>query len=243
MTGQFPTGLQNRGNTCFINCIEQCFRCLEKYFDQSFLRNSDRGRFGDHRQHDVHEYYLYELEKMENRDFFQSLFQGYFTTTVSFPCGHENQHREPFLDLSVPCYGTMEEMINSLESNDVVSSSCDTCSFRGRAEKSMKVTDVPRVITFHIKRFDMSNNKIDKAIDVPIRWTFTRGKKKYALQCFVVHIGGFFGGHYICFVRYGDRWFRCDDAMVKEEPSIAMFLKSAYMIFYTQLPYPPKTMN
>jgi ubiquitin C-terminal hydrolase len=240
MAGIIPIGLHNRGNTCFINCIEQCFRCLEKFFNQSFLRNNQLGHFDDHRQHDVHEYYLFELEKLEKQASFETLFQGYFTTTVSFPCGHQNQHKEPFLDLSVPCYGTMEEMINSLESNDDVSSSCDTCSFRGRAEKTMKVTDVPKVITFHIKRFDMYNNKINHPIDVPIRWTFTRGKKKYALQCFIVHIGGFFGGHYICFVRYGERWFRCDDATVKEERSIATFLKNAYMIFYTQLPDDPK---
>lgn len=39
-------------------------------------------------------------------------------------------------------------------------------------------------------------------------------------------------GHYICFVRRGDQWFKCDDASVVEVPESVALSQNAYLLFY-----------
>ena len=232
-----PIALKNRGNSCFINSIEQCFRAIEQHFQTGWSREIVNDKFKDFRQHDVHEYLLFILDHIEkglNKKVFNSFFQGQYTTKVTFPCEHVNKHNEAFRVLSVACVPTMEEMIATLESHDHVSSECDTCQFKGSAVKKMHVSSVPKIVTFHIKRFNQFQKKHDK-IDVPLSWNYLREDQNFVCTCFIIHYGNLIGGHYIACCRYGDVWWMCNDTNILPIKSIEEMLPHAYLIFYTKV--------
>lgn len=43
------------------------------------------------------------------------------------------------------------------------------------------------------------------------------------------------GGHYICYVKCEERWFRCDDKSVDEVSEATACAVQAYMLFYRTL--------
>ena len=169
-----PVGLKNHGNTCFINAIEQCFRSVEYYMPpvaEAFATEE----YPDLDQQDVHEYHMFVLMHLEETvPDFKAVFQGMFETRVEFPCGHANVHQEPFCELSIPLFPTFENMLESLESADKVTSSCDACGYQGTATKKTIVDRLPPFTVFHVKRFDYDFNKRDDPINVPTRWEFVR---------------------------------------------------------------------
>ena len=241
MTFRFdkPEPLGNGGNSCFINSIEQSFRSIENHFGTTWNREIVNDKFrDDSRQHDVHEYLLFildHIEKKVQKGVFEAFFQGQYTTKVTFPCSHTNKHTEPFRVLSVACVPTMEEMISGLESNDSVSSECDTCRFKGHCVKKTHVSSVPNIVTCHIKRFNRYQKKNDK-IDLPLSWNYLRKDQNFVCTCFIIHYGGLLGGHYIAVCRYGDAWWVCNDMTVHQlTQPVEQLLPHAYLVFYTRV--------
>ena len=242
-----PRGIQNVGNTCFINSREQCMRAIEFWYRITFPRKNNP-QFRDFRQHDVHEYHLDEVNYIEEKlkeqrreEIFANYFKGVFTTKSKFPCGHTNIRTENFFVLSVPVGSTMEEMISSLEKEDEYMLTCDTCqnNIKIRAKSNISVSHVPHIVTFHIKRFDMYGNKLTDDIDVPLSWTYIRNNqdKKFSCAGFIVHVGGnMTSGHYIALCNYNNIWYKCDDLIVKPvmPKNVLKFLSKAYLIFYVE---------
>ena len=230
-----PVGLKNHGNTCFINAIEQCFRSVEYYMGRQWPRPFATEEYPDLDQQDVHEYHLFVLMHLEETvPDFKSVFQGMFETRVEFPCGHANVHQEPFCELSIPLFSTFEKMLESLESVDHVTSTCDVCGYQGNATKKTIVNRLPPFTVFHVKRFDYDFNKRGDPISVPMRWEFVRDGGVYRLLGFVVHYGkGLDVGHYVAYVRYDQTWYLCNDDRVMEATNVKEeALPNAYMLFY-----------
>ena len=229
-----PVGLKNHGNTCFINAIEQCFRSVEYYMGRQWPRPFATEEYPDLDQQDVHEYHMFVLMHLEETvPDFKSVFQGMFETRVEFPCGHANVHQEPFCELSIPLFSTFEKMLESLESADKVTSSCDACGYQGTATKKTIVDRLPPFTVFHVKRFDYEFNKRGDPINVPLRWEFVRNGNIYRLLGFVVHHGkGLNVGHYVAYVRYDRKWYLCNDDRVEEAKDAKGALPNAYMLFY-----------
>jgi ubiquitin carboxyl-terminal hydrolase 22/27/51 len=48
----------------------------------------------------------------------------------------------------------------------------------------------------------------------------------------VVHSGGMESGHYICYVKCQDAWFRCDDHRVSRADPVVVAAAQAYLLFY-----------
>jgi ubiquitin C-terminal hydrolase len=230
-----PVGLKNHGNTCFINAIEQCFRSVECYMGRQWPRPFATKEYPDLDQQDAHEYHLFVLMRLEETvPDFKTVFQGMFETRVEFPCGHANVHQEPFCELSIPLFSTFEKMLESLESADRVTSSCDACGYQGTATKKTTVDRLPPFTVFHVKRFGYDFNKRGDPINVPLRWEFVRNGGVYRLLGFVVHHGkGLDVGHYVAYVRYDRTWYLCnDDRVVEAANAKEEALPNAYMLFY-----------
>ena len=60
----------------------------------------------------------------------------------------------------------------------------------------------------------------------------------YRLYGVIVHLDWALStssGHYVCYVRVGDRWFKCDDAHISEVDEEAALGQTAYMLFYSRV--------
>merc|ERR1719463_743671 len=60
-------------------------------------------------------------------------------------------------------------------------------------------------------------------------------KAKYRLWCVVVHLDlkrCVVFGHYICFVRQDDRWYKCDDETISPAREEEVFSQRACMLWY-----------
>jgi len=54
----------------------------------------------------------------------------------------------------------------------------------------------------------------------------------YRLASVIEHRGNAFGGHYICYRRFGSSWFRCSDNRISAIPWSTVKKCQAYMLFY-----------
>eukprot|EP00210_Caulerpa_lentillifera_P006772 g6471.t1 len=93
----------------------------------------------------------------------------------------------------------------------------------------------PSVLQLHLKRFDYDPIR-NVMIKINSRYEFydeldldynnhallsknadKTVENKYKLHSVLVHSGGPHGGHYFAFIRSGDKWYKFDDELVKEE--------------------------
>ena len=57
----------------------------------------------------------------------------------------------------------------------------------------------------------------------------------YSLFGVVVHTGKIESGHYVCYVRKRDMWFKCDDAWIISSTQAEVFRCHAYLLFYEKV--------
>lgn len=134
---------------------------------------------------------------------------------------------------------------------------CARCGDRAAAKtKQMSLSRAPPTLVMHLKRF-RRGAKIDRHVAFPFsldvapyaasaaeraRCAFgdrvdgERAEKNirsaYELFAVVVHSGGMESGHYICYVKCQNAWFRCDDHMVSRADPVVVAAAQAYLLFY-----------
>ena len=134
---------------------------------------------------------------------------------------------------------------------------CARCGDRAAAKtKQMSLSRAPPTLVMHLKRF-RRGAKIDRHVAFPFsldvapyaasaaeraRCAFgdrvdgERAEKNirsaYELFAVVVHSGGMESGHYICYVKCQNAWFRCDDHRVSRADPVVVAAAQAYLLFY-----------
>lgn len=99
----------------------------------------------------------------------------------------------------------------------------------GNSTGTRKITSLPDILPFQIKRFDGNNNKIYTPVSVPDeidlapycdKSVMTAGSTAYRLKMFVYHIGSTRGGHYVAYTKEADgNWYLLNDSVASLIPS------------------------
>ena len=74
-----------------------------------------------------------------------------------------------------------------------------------------------------------SNDLLNGSVPPPLS---TRSPGWYDLSTVVVHTGKIDGGHYYCYARRDDQWFKFDDSKVTLASEAQVLEAEAYMLFY-----------
>ena len=101
--------------------------------------------------------------------------------------------------------------------------SCEKCHKKSKAKVRTMLVQLPKVLVFHVKRFDARYRKIEKntaygaTLDMspfclPSIDPSLRGSTDYSLFALTVHHGTLSGGHYVAFAKRDDgQWYLFND--------------------------------
>jgi ubiquitin carboxyl-terminal hydrolase 36/42 len=100
-----------------------------------------------------------------------------------------------------------------------------SCKSYERAKKKLKITEPPNVLTIALKRFQAGKfGKLNKLIRFPetldLAPYVSGGSEKshdYKLYGVIVHLdvmNAAFSGHYVCYIRNQNKWYKADDSTV-----------------------------
>ena len=120
---------------------------------------------------------------------------------------------------------------------------CPKCKTTQNAIKKITTITLPKILIFHLKRFN-KNNKLNDKINFPLYnldmnnyITFKDDKinnYSYDLVCVINHMGSLNGGHYTAFCKnyYKNKWFCFNDETVYEINENNVNSENAYVLFY-----------
>ena len=120
----------------------------------------------------------------------------------------------------------------------------------------LQVARTPQALTLHLKRFRFIGRRVTKLdAHVPFESTLDLSpfscnatppvahfkdwrsgvlatEEPLSLYGVVEHLGTFDSGHYIAFVRLGERRFRMNDSVVREVDEAVVYKAQAFLLFY-----------
>lgn len=131
---------------------------------------------------------------------------------------------------------------------------CDNCRHLAEAERSIRFSVLPQILTVHLNRFTTHSwgqtvGKVRGNIAIPLALCFrpwctddcANRDTVYHLQAAVLHSGATCqSGHYTAVIRERDQWLHCDDETVHElsDNDVGLLLSPlasaacAYILFY-----------
>jgi len=246
---QQPLGLQNFGNTCYLNSIVQMLRyvkpvvkplvevesenpAVQSFIDllyqgsnpRKFVRHLKQLGFDPLYQHDAHEFLLTMLDKIYEDPACKDIknpFEGHFESTLTCKNGHQSVSKEPFCCLSLN--GGLDAGIAALEEPETVTCKCDECD---ETEMTKTVVIHPaQVICVQFKRFDISG-KLTYKVGIPEDWF------GYKLVGLVNHMGSCHGGHYTACANAEGQWKHFNDTEVQNIDGLPSRSRVPYLMVF-----------
>ncbi|TIB67010.1 cysteine proteinase [Wallemia mellicola] len=122
---------------------------------------------------------------------------------------------------------------------------CTSCSANEASTKQLSFKKLPTVLAFQIKRYE--HGLWAQKLDAPVRFPLVLDMRPYValgdddepdemylydLFCVINHLGEMDTGHYTCASRFGEQWFRCEDADVVPTTIKSVLDSQGYMLLY-----------
>lgn len=203
-------------------------------------------RYRGSTQEDAHEFITYTLDdildnvKTLNNDKYVKAMERFMSVSII-------QHVHYKKGQDVDSSKTIKENMLSFPMNDSTSSLNDCYKLFMTEDNedftlSLNIETFPKYLFIGLKRFIFDGRrfaKINKEIDIPMETTDFHPDHKYKLKSFIIHIGGYMGGHYYAYslkkVNNEYKWFCLNDMSVSEVPieRINDELKRAYILLYS----------
>lgn len=220
-------------------------------------------------QADAHEFLsqiLHKLDKstLNHRDEFnlikentfnpiKSIFEGNFRNQIQcLTCNKKSFTFETFMDISLAITQNICSLEDALQNftkfehlND--SYRCCNCKNYAKAIKQISISKCPEIITFHLKRFEFSNqnnNKLTNFISYPINLNLRpyvtnvidNDMLQYNLNAIIVHSGtSTNNGHYYCYVKDPkENWYLINDSEVQQISPQEILKDEAYILIYSK---------
>ncbi|KLO19937.1 cysteine proteinase [Schizopora paradoxa] len=179
------------------------------------------------------------------------IFGGGLRSRVSCTqCGYNSDTFDSILDLSIDIDNVnhVKAALKKFTAIDYLKGAdkykCEKCKRPVNAEKSFSVHKAPVVLTIHLKRFTPLGRKLGHMVAYDERLSLesvmSKGQygPKYSLFGVISHAGGGpNSGHYYAHVKAANgNWYEMNDESVERVSQAPLNMKSAYILFYVQLP-------
>ena len=221
-------GLQNFGNTCFMNASIQMIMSASTMV-MHIMDNGDNRKyvqtFKDYfhpdtrtlgpkilyvqymklntnykgfSQEDAHEFLIYTLDNMLENS--PKSLEKYICSTIK-------QHAHYKLDQDVDSDKIIKETILTFPMDGTVSTLNDCYNLFKVTDNdeftlTLNIETFPKYLFIGLKRFIYDKGrleKINKDIDVPLETNMFHNDHNYKLKSFIMHTGNYFGGHYYAY--------------------------------------------
>lgn len=172
------------------------------------------------------------------------LFYGQFLSqTTCKDCHYTNNNFDPFLPINIQ----INESCNTLKDafklftkcEDLDGYKCDKCNKEGSTIKQLVLWKSPKILIIVLKRF-IGDIKFQQHIDFPIEMNigdYVKGydtdDSNYILNSVVEHDGCTEFGHYICYCRKLDGYYKFSDELVEKVNNLKRV--QAYILIYTKV--------
>jgi len=149
-------------------------------------------------------------------------------------CENITSKDESFLDLSIDIdqNTSITHCLKNFSKTETLEKQnkfhCEYCCSLQEAQKRMKIKQLPKVLTVHLKRFKYQEHeerfcKLSHRVVFPLELRVSNTshnavdpEREYHLFAIVIHIGsGPNHGHYISFIKSHSHWLRFDDEKVR----------------------------
>ncbi|XP_062819655.1 inactive ubiquitin carboxyl-terminal hydrolase 50 [Anolis carolinensis] len=195
------------------------------------------------------------------------LFEGHLSYDIMcLECQNTTYKNEIFTVLSLPIpYETecsLEECLECFFQQDMLTwnnqINCSCCGTKTDAAVKASIAKAPKVVVFHLKRFDcqgLYKKKLKTDIYYPLNnldlssyiYPLFRKNPKYSLFAVVNHFGDLDGGHYTAFCKHTltQSWYSFDDSQISEISECDVHTSAAYLLFYSSQTFsvPVKNQN
>ncbi|CAD8120719.1 unnamed protein product [Paramecium sonneborni] len=226
------------------------------YIKINTLRTTISKKFNPKQQHDAQEFLLYLITMMEDEILelnkeceqkqqpkIENIIKKYLkgqilSELICRNCKHKSPISEEFLTLSLALtkVTTVNQSLEDFFKDEIIQDyQCDNCHKKKTAVKKTKITNLPRYLILHLKRFKFfpKSTKITQQIKFSIESNFCN--TEYKLIGVIVHSGSLEQGHYYSYGRRQNKWWLFNDQRIKQANKIDVQQQQGYILFYQQL--------